>query len=264
VQLASRFARREQHFRGRDTMLRRSSAALLLGGLVAVGQVEASTDVARSGATLEQQQEGRVRGRVIDRETLRPLAGVQVHIPAIGRGAISGPDGAFLVDRVPAGTHELQVTRIGYRSVNASITVAAGQTAVSDISLVEEALVLDELIVTGTAGGARARSIGNVVSTINAEKVGEIAPVATLQQLLNGRTEGVSILPLSGNVGTGAHVRIRGTGSLSLTNQPLIYVDGVRINNQIGAGPELRSGRQVARIEDINPEHIVFAKVSTG
>ena len=57
-----------------------------------------------------------------------------------------------------------------------------------------------------------------------------------MQSLLNGRTPGVTLLANSGVVGAGSTVRIRGVSSFSLTNQPLIYVDGVRVDNSQSTG----------------------------
>ncbi|MBK8648895.1 MAG: TonB-dependent receptor plug domain-containing protein [Gemmatimonadetes bacterium] len=87
-------------------------------------------------------------------------------------------------------------------------------------------------------------------------KAVELSPAVNVQQLLGQRSPGVTILPNSGMVGTGSAVRIRGAASLSLANQPLIYVDGVRVDNNPSAGPNIRQGRQAARLNDFNPEDI--------
>lgn len=217
----------------------------------------------RAGGS-DRKQEATVMGRVTDRRSLRPVAGVQVDIPQLERGTITGADGRYILSGIPAGTHELRAQLIGYRPVEEIVTVETGASVVVNFELTEQALAMDEIIVTGTVGGTRARSIGNVVTTMDAAGITEVAPVSTVQQLLNARAAGVSVMPLTGNVGTGAQVRIRGTSSLSLTNQPLIYVDGVRINNSMGMGPNLRSGRQVSRIEDINPDDIERIEVIKG
>jgi TonB-dependent SusC/RagA subfamily outer membrane receptor len=65
-------------------------------------------------------------------------------------------------------------------------------------------------------------------------------------------------------VGTGGSVRVRGVASLSLSNEPLLYIDGVRANNSPDGGPNIRQGRQANRLNDINPEDIESIEVIKG
>ena len=92
-----------------------------------------------------------VTGRVLS-QTGEPLAAVQVFIAGSGIGALTQQNGRYLLLNVPAGTHTLSAQRIGFQGVTAEITVVAGETLVQDFTLSEEALGLDEIIVTGTAG----------------------------------------------------------------------------------------------------------------
>lgn len=134
------------------------------------------------------------------------------------------------------------------------------------ISLTEQTVSLDEVIVTGTAGGQARRELGNAVSTINAAQVTETAPINNLQQLLNGRAPGVFVQPASGAVGSGARVRIRGASSFALGNEPLIYVDGVRVNNAPSSGPDNQGfgSRAISRMNDFNPEDIESIEIIKG
>ena len=112
------------------------------------------------------QQGGTVTGRVIDSGTLQPIAAVQVSIGSLGIGGLTQQNGRYLLPNVPAGTHELSVTRIGYRTTTATITIGAAQTVEQNFSVAEEALQLDAIIVTGTAGGQQRRAIGNAVTVV--------------------------------------------------------------------------------------------------
>jgi TonB-dependent SusC/RagA subfamily outer membrane receptor len=85
-----------------------------------------------------------------------------------------------------------------------------------------------------------------------------------VQQLLGQRDPGVVVQPAAGMVGAGSAIRIRGTASLSLTNQPIIYVDGVRIDNNAAGGPSIRQGRTAARLNDFNPEDIESIEIIKG
>ena len=84
------------------------------------------------------------------------------------------------------------------------------------------------------------------------------APIVSLQSLINGRAPGVVVMPTSGQVGTGAQVRIRGQASFSLGNNPLLFVDGVRVNNEVATGPQSQAfgSAPISRMNDINPEDI--------
>src|SRR5207302_10603086 len=81
---------------------------------------------------------------------------------------------------------------------------------------------------------------------------------------LGGGAAGLVVLPGAGNIGTGSTMHIRGVSSLALTNQPLIFVDGVRVDNSASGGPSIRDGAQMARINDINPEDIESMEVIKG
>jgi hypothetical protein len=75
--------------------------------------------------------------------------GAQVSIPGSGLGALAGTDGRYSLLGVPAGTVTLRVQLIGYGTMERTVTVAAGQSAVADFELSTEALGLDEIVVTG-------------------------------------------------------------------------------------------------------------------
>ena len=207
---------------------------------------------------------GTVTGTVVDGRTLQPMSVVQVDIPTLELGGLTQANGQFLLLNVPAGTHQLRATRIGFRTATVQIEVTGGQTTQIEINLTAEALALDEVVVTGTAGGTRQRALGNAMARVEAADVAEVAPINTMQDLLQGREAGVGFKRVSGNVGTGSPIRIRGYTSLNVGNNPLIYVDGIRVDNETQAGPSLRDGRQVSKLDDINPEDIERIEVIKG
>src|SRR5690606_38150491 len=115
-------------------------------------------------SAVEAQERGTVTGRVTDADSGAPLGQVQVYLPALQLGSLSRPDGRFMLLNVPPGTHEIRADRIGLESASAEVTVVAGTTAEIDLQLSGQALALDEIVVTGTAGAARQREIGNTVN----------------------------------------------------------------------------------------------------
>ncbi len=205
-----------------------------------------------------------VTGRVTDQQSGEPLAAVQVFIVGSGIGALTQQNGRYLLLNVPPGTHTLSAERIGYRSVTRQIMVGAGATVVQEFVLNETALGLDEIIVTGTPGGTQRRAIGNAVTAVQASEVAQTVAVAGLQDLLSGRSPGVQFTRVSGNVGTGSGIDIRGVGSFSLSSDPLIYVDGVRVNNDSQSGPMIADGREVNPLDDFNPQDIESVEIIKG
>lgn len=209
-------------------------------------------------------QTGTITGRITDANNLQPIASAQVFIPDLNTGVLSQPDGGYRIENVPAGPQVLSVRIIGYREGSRAVTVASGQVAEANFALQQDALALDAIVVTGTPGGTRQRAIGNVVGRVDAAEIAQQAPVANVQDLLAAREPGLSFARTSGNVGTGSPISIRGIKSLGVSNQPLIYVDGIRIDNESEAGPNLRDGRQVNRLNDINPNDIASIEVIKG
>lgn len=209
------------------------------------------------------QQGGTVAGTVIAERTSQPIVNAQVGVDGTTIGTTTDAQGRFRLTGVQGSSATLTVRRIGYRP--ATVTVQVGDEGIR-ISMAERVLSLDEVVVTGTAGETQQRAIGNAVSQISAADVVATQPVQNLQQLLNGRATGVSVIAGSGNVGTGSRVRIRGATSLSLTADPLIYVDGVRVDNAQATGPinQAFGSRSVSRWNDFNPEDIESIEVIKG
>lgn len=204
---------------------------------------------------------GTIRGVVTDAATSRPLAGVQVHIPGTQRGGLTDDRGAFLLLNVPAGEYTLRALALGYGTAEQTVTVRPGETAIVDFALSMTAITLDEVVVTAT-GETRKREVGNAVATVNTSEIPAPA-MRGAQDLLTGRTAGVSIMMNSGQPGAGGTIRIRGNNSVSQGNDPIIYVDGVRIYN--GSTPTSVASRQASSpLQDINPADIERIEVVKG
>lgn len=212
---------------------------------------------------LAAQATGTIRGRVVEGATQRPLVGASVSIPGAQRSAVTDNAGNFTLGQVPAGTVSVRAATLGYTPAVQSVTVAAGQTVTVNFSLASSAIDLEGLIVTGTPGAVQRRTIGNAVSTVNAEEITEVSPATTVTQLLQGRSPGLTIMPPSGTPGTAGSIRIRGTGSYNAGNFPIFYVDGVRFNagSQGGYGV---GGQSTSALDAINPEDIESIEVIKG
>ena len=207
-----------------------------------------------------------VTGRVLDQQTGQPLAAVQVFIPETGLGALTQQNGRYLLLNVPAGTYTLTAQRIGYREQTAEITVAAGATVVRDFAMSEEALNLDEIVVTGTAGGGRQREVGASVSRIGAEQL-RMAPVGDLQRALQGQVGGLVMQQGSPQPGSAPIFSLRGVNSISQGSEPLIYVDGVRIYGKASESATLvgrGAGDSYNPLSNLRPQDIERVEVVRG
>jgi TonB-dependent SusC/RagA subfamily outer membrane receptor len=234
--------------------IRAVAVALLLGAIApAWGGTAAAAEPI--------QQEGVVAGVVFQEASMRPLAGVQVVAEGTGRGTITDGSGRFRITGLSGGQVTLQASMVGYRPAEA--TVAVGATNVR-LSLAERAIELDAVVVTGTPGAVQRRAIGNTVARIDAARTVELAPVSSVADLVNARTPGVVVRPGAGTAGAGARIKIRGTSSLTLDAQPLIYIDGVRVDNAVGTGPNIQGGNVSSRLNDINPDDIESMEIIKG
>ncbi len=232
-----------------------------------VGLVLASMLVTITGVSA--QEPGRITGLVTSARSMAPLSEVQVYIQPTDQGALSRQSGRYLILNVAPGTYTVAAQRIGYATQTQEITVQAGQETVVDFVMSEEALGLDEIVVTGTAGAARRREVGNVINQINMSDVP--APPTNVDQILAGQAPGLQMNIGSGAAGSGAQIRLRGAVSVSQSNQPLIFIDGIRVKSDAYAknvpptGFQGRSGNTTASpLNDINPNDIDRIEVIKG
>jgi outer membrane receptor protein involved in Fe transport len=220
-------------------------------------------------AASAQEATGRVRGRVTNSASGAPVPGAQVFIAGDRQGGLTGSDGTYLIAGVPAGARTVRVRALGYQVVEKPVTVLAGGTASLDFAVVSAPVSLDEVVVTGTAGQARKREVGNSIGQIKVADAPEVP--SNVSNLLAGRVAGVVVGGGVGNAGGGQAIRLRGATSVSLTNQPLIYIDGVRTRsdeyprNGIFTGATQRGANSNSSpLNDINPDDIDRIEVVKG
>ncbi len=208
-------------------------------------------------------QSGVVAGTVIDARSLRGLDGVQVGVEGTSQATVTDASGRFRFTGLTGAQVTLQLRRIGYKP--ATQTARVGSTELR-VVLTEAPAILNQVIVTGTAAPVEKRAIGNAVAKIEAAEVQSLAPVQELTSLINGRAAGVVLTQGSGAVGSGPRIKIRGSASLSLSDQPLIYVDGIRVANDVSTGPRSQffSSGVISRLNDIDPETIESLEIIKG
>jgi len=227
------------------------SASLLLAGLLA-----ATSQIAQA-------QQGAITGMVSDAATGDPLETARVILVGPNRIEGTNREGRYSFRGVGPGTHQVRVLRVGYRPAADSAAVASGESVTLDFKLTPAPVQLDEIVTTATGQQSRLE-IGNSVSTIAASKVAEEAPITEFGDLLSGRAAGVQVLKSSGATGTGTKIRVRGSNSVSLSNEPLYYIDGVRMDATASGYAYNIGGQSTSRINDLNPDDIENIEIVKG
>jgi TonB-dependent starch-binding outer membrane protein SusC len=205
---------------------------------------------------------GTVSGTVRERGTERALAGVQVRVVGTQRAAISDATGNYRIAGVPLGAVQLSAQQIGYAPQARTATVTSTGATV-DFTLAQAVTTLDQVVVTATGQSERRRESGASTSTIESGQI-TTAAVSTFSDALSSRAPGVVVLSSAGESGAGTRVRIRGSNSISLSNEPLLIVDGVRLDNTPESSPIDVGGQFPSRINDLNPEDIESIEVIKG
>ena len=217
-----------------------------------------------------QAQQASVVGRVTEAGGTMPIADAQVFIVGTNLGGLTNQDGRYVIRTAPAGVQQLRVIRIGYAEVKRSVTVVPGVATTADVSLSKSVLALQEIVTTAT-GDQRRVEIGNATANISVAKVVESAPISSANDLLNSRAAGVTVT--SGTqTGTGARIRVRGTNSISLNNEPIWIIDGIRMTSANGSfstatgngASNNTGGNNPSRIGDIDPNDIENIEIVKG
>ncbi len=208
---------------------------------------------------------GGLRGRVVVEGTGEPLPNVQLVVQGTTRGALTARDGRFQIGELRPGTYLIEARSIGHRSARAEVTVRPETFADVDFALAQTVLPLDEVVATGQPGAVERRRIATSIATIDGVDL-ENAPVNTFSEFLQARAPGVTVMPSGGMPGQGSRVILRGLGSLQRNTQPVIYVDGIRIDNSGDTFMEQTSfgGHAWMGLDDINPEDIERVEIVRG
>ena len=218
--------------------------------------------LALASSAMAQGTVGTVSGTIRERGTERAIPGVQVRVVGTQRGALTDAAGRYRIAGVPSGTIQLAAQLIGYAPQSRSVIVGA-EGATADFVLAQAVTTLDQVVVTATGQSERRRESGASTAMIEASQI-TTAAVSTFADALSSRAPGVVVQTSSGESGAGARVRIRGSNSISLSNEPLLIVDGVRLDNTAESTPIDVGGQFPSRLNDINPEEIETIEVVKG
>jgi TonB-linked SusC/RagA family outer membrane protein len=207
-------------------------------------------------------QQGTVLVRVVDAASSAPIEQAQVFVVGTSTGGLSNAEGRYTFRSLAAGVRVIRVLRVGYAEQKKQIEVHTGQQTDVEFRLQQLAFNIDPVVITAT-GATRRIELGNAVTTVSvASRIAEM-PVKSMADLLVAKAPGVQILPAN-MTGGGSRVRIRGTSSLSLSNDPIYVIDGIRMTSNrndatIGVG-----GTAPSRVNDISPEEIENIEIVKG
>ena len=202
-----------------------------------------------------------ITGRISRVDNGHAIAAAQVSLAELSLGARSEGDGSYLIQHVPAGTYTVFVQPLGYRPASRVLEVAEGETAQLDFELQSLVLSLDAVVVTGTVGGAPWRAIGSLAERVSVPDLSSHAAVSTVEDVLTGRIPGVMLIGTPSSAGDGAQIRIRGSPSIGLLRDPLVYVDGIRM---VSGRSVVQRYAAASRLNDIELMDIESIEVIKG
>jgi TonB-linked SusC/RagA family outer membrane protein len=223
--------------------------AASLGGLAAAPPAQA-------------QQSGSITGRVTDAASGQPVVGAQVGVVGTTLGGQTNGSGQYTIRGVRPGPAEVRALRVGYSEQKQTVTVAAGQAATADFRMTAVPVTLTPVVTTAT-GEQRRVEVGNAIAQVDAAKVVEQTAVSNMGDLLTARAAGVTVFGGT-QTGAGTRVRIRGTSSISLSNNPIYVIDGTRVEGTTGASSVSVGGTTASRVGDLNPEEIESIEIVRG
>jgi len=215
--------------------------------------------LALAAGTAAAQRTGTIRGVVREANSQRPIAGAQVVIDNTQLGVVTDQQGRFELVNVPVGSVRVRVRMIGYSTQMIEAGVAANPVTL-DFEMRESVIALDAVVVTGTGAAVEKKQLGNTIATVDMSRM-ETAPVQSFSEVLSAREPSVNINASSGIAGAGSRIRIRGSNSLSMTNEPVVYVDGVRMDAGSGQG---YNAVNPSRLDDIDPNSIERVEILKG
>ncbi|WP_223152153.1 TonB-dependent receptor domain-containing protein [Chitinophaga qingshengii] len=204
-----------------------------------------------------QQPIAKITGRITDAKTREALPGVSVSIKGSSFGTQTDVDGRFSLG-FPAGKEEvtLNVYFLGFKKKE--IVLKKENSTALNIQLEEDRLGLDEVVVTGQGIDIAKRRLSSNVVSIGSREIEDV-PAGRIDQLLQSRLPNTQIKLTGGQAGATTLIRTRGINSAFINATPIIYVDGVRMDNlnspaTLGGGSA--QGAAISAISDIPMDNI--------
>lgn len=201
-----------------------------------------------------------ISGKVTDAKSNETLPGVAVRLTSTTFAISTDVNGNYSLSAdVNPGRYTVSFTYIGYKTVSKTIQLGASEAVSLDAVLEQDAVGLDEVIITGTSEGTTRRQLGNYVGSVSGENLNKGAAGNVLTGL-QGKVAGAQITQNQGDPAGGMSVRLRGISSVNSSSDPLYIIDGVIANNATSGVTD----NQQNRLVDINPADIDRIEVLNG
>jgi TonB-dependent starch-binding outer membrane protein SusC len=198
------------------------------------------------------QERGGLTGHVLDQGTLRPISGASVTMTQSGIAAITDEAGGFTFLDLPAGPILLRIQHSGYMSQVEEARIPVGDVAVVELLIQPLVVALRGLVVTNERPEDTAAEI--VISVRPEEHA------MTVAEVLRRRVPGLRVGPSNGTLGAGGQLRFRGSTSLSLSTEPVIFMDGILVSRPGGGG----SGDGFRLLNGISASQVVRIRIVRG
>ncbi|GHB59140.1 SusC/RagA family TonB-linked outer membrane protein [Persicitalea jodogahamensis] len=169
-------------------------------------------------------QEARVTGTVTSAEDGSSLPGVSVQVKGTQRGTQTDATGGYSIEAAPNAV--LIFSFVGFIPQE----IAVGSSSTINVQLAGDIRSLSEVVVTGYGTQSKRNLTGNIAKVSGAEIAN--TPVTTFEQALQGRAAGVQVTSLNGKLGQGMQMRIRGSSSVTASNEPLYVLDGIPLTSR--------------------------------
>ena len=187
-----------------------------------------------------------VSGTVTDAETGEPIPAANVVVLGTTIGTSTNAEGEYSLN-VPDDEEILQFSYLGY----VTLEVPVNGRSVIDVSLEQDLLFLDDLVVVGY-GTQQRQEVTGAITSVRSEEIQNI-PVSSFENALQGRMAGVNVAESTGEPGASPQITIRGTGSISAGNSPLYVIDGVPITTNRNLQSDIGSQRSSFQPPSANP-----------
>ncbi len=211
----------------------------------------------------------RISGKVTGADG-KPVQGISVIVQNTSFGSATGLDGTYsIVAEIKAGSYTLEFSGVGFKTLTQLLQIGSANAYTSDAQLAEDALNLDEVVVTGTSAGTTRRQLGSFISTVKADQLTKGA-TGNVLAALQGKTPGAQIIQNTGDPGGSMSVRLRGISTINSSSEPLYIVDGVIVSNSARRVTNTQAAYDGLispapnRLVDINPADIERIEVLNG
>ncbi|HEV8263415.1 MAG TPA: SusC/RagA family TonB-linked outer membrane protein [Gemmatimonadales bacterium] len=192
-------------------------------------------------------QTGQIVGTVSDSTTGQPIASAEVTVVGTVHRARTRDDGTYAIIGVAVGTRTVEVRHLGYQPRRQTgVVVSSDGIATVNVRLSPGVFQLQEVVVTGVVGETPGELLPFTVGRLDADKAPVPPPNAL--ETIQGKIAGVTVLPTSGQPGSGATIQLRTPTSINKSNSPLIAVDGVILGTTSGTSADLNS-LDIERVE---------------